>query len=152
MAAHTDNSVIINAPIDVVWDMTNELENWPNLFTEYSDVKVLERNDDKILFRITMHPDAQGNAWSWVSERVPDRSTYTVKSRRIELGWFQRMDLEWTYEPAEGGTKMRWIQDFTMKSDSPFNDEQMEANINKNTRVQMDVIKERIEQRTHASV
>ena len=62
------------------------------------------------------------------------------------------MDLEWTYEPAEGGTKMRWIQDFTMKADSPFNDEQMEANINNNTRVQMDVIKERIEQRTHASV
>jgi aromatase len=152
MAAHTDNTVTINAPIEVVWDLTNDLENWPNLFTEYSDVKILERDGNKILFRITMHPDAQGNAWSWVSERIPDPATHTVKSRRIEMGWFEKMDLAWSYEPVEGGTLMRWIQDFSMKADSPFNDEQMQANINKNTRVQMDVIKARIEQRTHASV
>ena len=154
MAAHTDNSIIINAPIGLVWDMTNDLENWPNLFTEYSDVKILERDGNKILFRITMHPDPQGNAWSWVSERVPDKSTYTVRSQRIELGWFKSMDINWSYEPVEGGggTKMRWIQDFSMKPDAPFNDAQMETNINNNTRIQMSVIKERIEEKARASV
>jgi aromatase len=152
MAAHTDNTVIINAPIELVWDVTNDLENWPNLFTEYSDVKILERDGNRIVFRITMHPDAQGNAWSWVSERVPDRATYTVKSKRIELGWFQYMNIEWYYEPVEAGTKMRWVQDFSMNPTAPFNDEQQEGNINKNTRIQMDVIKERIERRVGAAV
>ncbi|MCO8306936.1 polyketide cyclase, partial [Streptomyces sp. RKCA-744] len=35
MAGHTDNEVMIKAPFDLVWDMTNDLENWPQLFSEY---------------------------------------------------------------------------------------------------------------------
>jgi hypothetical protein len=29
MAGHTDNAVVIAAPMDLVWDMTNDVENWP---------------------------------------------------------------------------------------------------------------------------
>jgi aromatase len=152
MAGHTDNSVIINAPLDQVWDITNDIENWPNLFTEYAEAKILEREGNRILFRLTMHPDDKGNVWNWVSERIPDPQTHSVKSRRIETGWFEYMNLEWYYQPVEGGTQMRWVQDFTMKPDAPFNNEQMEANLNKNTRIQMDVIKEKIERQVGAAV
>jgi aromatase len=55
------------------------------------------------------------------------------------------MNIEWTFEPTNGGTRMRWVQDFAMKPDAPANDEQMEDYINKNTEIQMNVIKERIE-------
>ena len=27
------------------------------------------------------------------------------------------MNIEWYFEPADGGTKMRWVQDFSMKPD-----------------------------------
>ena len=151
MAAHTDNSVVINAPLDLVWEMTNDLENWPNLFTEYAKTEIVERTDpNTVLFRITMHPDAQGNAWSWISERTMDPATHTTKSRRIETGWFEYMNLAWAYEAVEGGTKMTWVQDFTMKPTAPFNDEQQAANINRNTKIQMAVIKERIEAKAQA--
>ena len=33
MAAHTDNEVMINAPLDEVWERMNDVENWPNLFS-----------------------------------------------------------------------------------------------------------------------
>ena len=146
MAGHTDNSIVINAPLDVVWRITNDLENWPNLFTEYAKTEVLEQVDDHTVnFRLTMHPDGQGNQWSWVSQRSWDEATHTTKSHRIETGWFEYMHINWYYEPADGGTTMRWVQDFTMKPDAPFKDEQMEANLNKNTKVQMQVIKERVE-------
>ena len=29
MAAHTDNFIIINAPLNQVWEMANDVENWP---------------------------------------------------------------------------------------------------------------------------
>jgi aromatase len=55
------------------------------------------------------------------------------------------MDIQWFFEPADGGTKMRWVQDFSMKPEAPANDEQAQEYINKNTLEQMGVIKERIE-------
>ena len=39
MAGHTDNSVVIDTPLDVVWERMNDLENWPNLFTEYASAR-----------------------------------------------------------------------------------------------------------------
>ena len=42
MAGHTDNSIVINAPLQLVWDMTNDVESWPWLFTEYDSVAILE--------------------------------------------------------------------------------------------------------------
>lgn len=150
MAGHTDNSIVIDAPLDFVWRVTNDLENWPNLFTEYAKTEILERKgDNTVIFRLTMHPDGQGNQWSWISERSWDEATHTTKSHRIETGWFEYMNLAWSYEPAEGGTRMRWVQDFAMKPNAPFNDEQMAANLNKNTKIQMDVIKERVEARAN---
>ena len=57
---HTDNSIVIDAPLDLVWQMTNDLGNWPNLFTEYASVDILENRDNSyFLFRLAMHPDAE---------------------------------------------------------------------------------------------
>jgi aromatase len=148
MAAHTDNFIVINAPLDRVWDITNDVENWTNLFTEYAEAQITERRGNTVVFRLTMHPDENGKVWSWVSERTTDPTTHTVKAHRIETGPFDYMNIEWYYEPVEGGTKMRWVQDFHMKPQAPMNDEQAEVYINENTRKQMAIIKERVEQGT----
>jgi aromatase len=148
MAARTDNSIVIVAPLELVWAVTNDIENWPNLFTEYAEVTILERKDNTILFRLIMHPDENGTKWSWVSERTADPATHTVKSHRVETGPFEYMNIEWYYEAVAGGTRMRWVQEFHMKPQAPVNDEQMEARINKNTQIQMSIIKEKIERQS----
>jgi len=147
MAGHTDNAVVIDKPIEEVWQRMNDLENWTNLFTEYSSVEILEREGNTVKFRLTTHPDPdyEGQVWSWVSERTMDPENYTTKSHRIETGPFEYMNIEWYFEPADGGTKMRWIQDFSMKESAPANDEQAEEYLNKNTAEQMKAIKERLE-------
>jgi aromatase len=145
MAGHTDNAVTINAPLDLVWEITNDVESWPGLFTEYAEATILERSDNTIRFRLTMHPDENNKVWSWVSERSADPATHTVKSHRVETGPFEYMRIEWYYLPVEGGTTMRWVQDFHMKPQAPLDDEAMTARLNKNTRIQMDIIKEKIE-------
>ncbi|MFC7969246.1 SRPBCC family protein [Streptomyces cinereoruber] len=146
MSGHTDNSITIDAPLDLVWNITNDLENWPSLFSEYASVEVLAREGDTTTFRLTMHPDESGKVWSWVSERTPDRERRTVTARRVETGPFAHMDIRWEYEQTPAGVHMRWVQDFAMKPDAPVDDDWMTANINRNSRTQMALIRDRIEQ------
>ena len=74
MAAHTDNSVVINAPRDFVWERMMDIESWPDLFSEYAKAEVLEQEGDTVQFRLTTHPDPEydGKVWSWTSERTAD--------------------------------------------------------------------------------
>jgi aromatase len=142
---HTDNSVVIDAPLDLVWQVTNDLEGWPDLFTEYASVDVLENRDDRYFrFRLAMHPDADGTVWSWVSERTLDPVEHRVRARRVEPGPFEFMDIEWTYAPVGSGTEMRWVQDFRMRPTAPVDTAAMTRRIDANSRVQMAVIAQKV--------
>ncbi|WP_405773854.1 SRPBCC family protein [Streptomyces sp. NBC_01538] len=146
MAGHTDNHIVIDAPFDVVWQMTNDVPNWPDLFSEYASAEVLERAGETVLFRLTMHPDEDGNVWSWVSRRTSDPETRSVRAERVETGPFDFMKIFWEYtEEPGGGVRMRWVQDFHMKPQAPATDEAMTEHLNRNTKVQMALIKEKVE-------
>src|SRR3954467_15085498 len=138
---HTDNSIAIEAPLDLVWQITNDLGNWPDLFTEYASVDILENRDDGyFLFRLAMHPDADGTVWSWVSERTLDPIAHRVKARRGEPGPFEFMKIDWTYRSVAGGTMMRWVQDFRMRPTAPVDTAAMTRRIDANSKIQMAVI------------
>ncbi|WP_380281579.1 SRPBCC family protein [Kitasatospora purpeofusca] len=147
MPGHTDNEIVIAAPLDLVWEITNDLENWPQLFSEYASVEVLEREGDRVRFRLTMHPDEDGKIWSWVSERTTDRSELAVSARRVEPGPFEFMDIRWEYAEVPAGTRMRWVQDFAMKPTAPVDDEGMVNHINRNSRIQLQLIREKVEKK-----
>jgi len=149
MAGHTENEITIAAPLDLVWDMTNDLENWPKLFSEYASVDVLDRDADTTRFRLTMHPDDNGKVWSWVSERTCDREQLTVRARRVEPGPFEYMNIRWEYAETPRGTRMHWTQDFSMRPDAPVDDAGMTEMINRNSKVQLALIRDRIEQAAH---
>ena len=146
MPGHTDNTIVIAAPLELTWKLTNDLERWPQLFSEYASVEVLERAGGKVTFRLTMHPDENGQVWSWVSEREADRDALTVRARRVETGPFEHMDIHWHYQEVQGGTSMRWVQDFSMKPTAPVDDAAMTEHINRNSRVQMELIRDKVEQ------
>ncbi|RZT82422.1 aromatase [Micromonospora violae] len=147
MAGHTDNAVVINAPFDLVWDLTNDVPNWPSLFSEYASTEVLSTSaDGAVVFRLTMHPDPAGRVWSWVSERVPDHGERVVRARRLETGAFKYMNLFWEYtEIPDGGVRMRWVQDFEMRPGGHADDEAMTAHLNRTTREQQARIREIVE-------
>ncbi|MDJ0380062.1 SRPBCC family protein [Streptomyces sp. G-G2] len=146
MAGHTDNEITVKAPVDLVWEMTNDLPNWPGLFSEYASIEILDQSGDTTKFRLAMHPDENGVVWSWVSERTVDRDGLTVRARRVETGPFAHMNIHWEYAPVPGGTRMRWVQDFAMKPDAPIDDAGMTERINHNSRVQMELIRDKIEE------
>ncbi|MEU3920283.1 SRPBCC family protein [Streptomyces sp. NPDC002659] len=147
MPGHTENEITVVAPLDLVWDMTNDIENWPGLFSEYASVEIMERKGSTTTFRLTMHPDDNGKVWSWVSERTTDRKKRKVTARRVETGPFEHMNIRWEYSEVPGGTRMHWTQDFAMKPDAPVDDDWMTDNINRNSKIQLELIRDKIEQR-----
>jgi aromatase len=145
MAAHTENEVLIDAPLELVWEMTNDIESWTTLFSEYSAATILDRQGETIVFRLALHPDETGKVWSWVSARTPDPATHTVRSQRVETGPFKYMWIFWEYLPTDDGVRMRWVQDFEMKPGLPVDDAGMRERLMRNTPVQMNLIKDKVE-------
>jgi aromatase len=145
MAGHTEQSIVIDAPFQLVWDITNDVANWVDLYTEYAKAEVLEHKDNTVTFRLTMYPDENGQVWSWVSQRTMDLAKREVHAHRVETGPFEYMNIFWSYSEENGSTKMTWIQDFHMKPTAPVDDAAMVERINTNSVIQMKIIKDKIE-------
>lgn len=141
----TDNTVVIDAPFELVWELTNDVANWTTLFTEYAASEVLERDGSSLTFRLTTVPDPDGSSWSWTSRRTLDRAARRTVSERIETGPFEYMTIVWDYTETEAGIALRWRQDFTVKAAAPFDDAAMKQRLDATTLVQQAVIKARIE-------
>jgi aromatase len=145
MTGHTEQSILIDAPFQLVWDITNVVANWASLFTEYAKAEVIETEGDTVTFRLTMHPDENGKVWSWISARTGDLARKEVNAHRVETGPFEYMKIHWSYREEAGGTRMTWVQDFHMKPTAPVDDAALVERINTNTPIQLGVIKQKIE-------
>ena len=146
--AQTDNAVVIEEPLDEVWERMNDLENWTNLFSEYASVEILEREGNTVKFRLTTHPDPEydGQVWSWVSERTIDPDNYTdevapdrdrpvrVHEHRVVLRGRGRR-----HDDALGSGLL------DEAGRRPRTTSRREEYLNKNTAEQMKAIKERLE-------
>jgi aromatase len=150
MSGHTDNEIVIDAPVDTVWAEANDLAQWPVLFAEeYERVEVLDDSGGRVTFRITTKAQEDGRQYSWVSERVPDPEHRRVVARRIETGPFLYMHIVHEYLPVGDGTRLRWVQDFEMRPGAPFTDQQMAARINHGSAQNLARHKEVIEAHWH---
>ena len=140
---HTRNSITINAPYELVFDISNRIERWTELFgDEYAKADVLERKGNEITFRLT---DEDGK--SWVSKRWLYKDQYfAFASRHDPMFPFVYMKIVWLYIPRPEGVEMVWIQDFEMDPKfTKFTAEQIEGFINEHSVHNMKIFKEVIE-------
>ncbi|MFA5144757.1 MAG: SRPBCC family protein [Candidatus Omnitrophota bacterium] len=153
---HTCNSIIINAPYDLVFDISNDIPRWTELFgSEYQKAEVVEKKDNKITFRLT---DEEGK--SWVSWRLLFKDKYFTYAQRQEpLFPFKYMKIVWLYTSKPAGmalakgcqttdfcpVEMAWIQHFEMDEKAKFTDQQVEGFINEGSRHNLKIFKEIIE-------
>lgn len=140
---HTCNSIIINAPYTKVFDISNDISRWTELFGgEYQKAEVIKREANKITFRLT---DDEGK--SWRSFRLLFKENYFAYAEREEPKFpFKYMKIIWLYTPKpEEGIEMTWIQHFEMDQNAKFNDEQVEGFINTHSKDNLKIFKEVIE-------
>jgi aromatase len=147
LTGYTHNTIVILKDFDTVFDLTNDIELWPQLFTEYKEAKVLERDGNKVTFQLTTFPEENHPSRTWVSTRIIDKPGKKAEAQRIEQAFpFKMMKIYWTYEelPQNVGTVMTWVQKFE-PAEGAWAVEKIESFLNRNTRVQMQAIKEAVE-------
>jgi aromatase len=145
---HTCNSIVINAPYDLVFDISNQIERWTELFgDEYVKAEVLSRNGNRIEFRLT---DKDGN--SWTSFRLLYKEHNFAYAQKNEPTFpFKYMKIIWLYTPMEGGIKMTWIQDFEMDPQfKKFTEDQIVGFVNEHSLHNMQIFKSVIEKEAKA--
>ncbi len=145
---HTCNSIIINAPYDLVFDISNDITRWTELFGgEYQKAEVVKKEANKITFRLT---DDEGKSWqSW---RLLFKDKYFAYAEREEPKFpFKYMKIIWLYTLKPSGIELVWIQHFEMDEKAKFNDEQVEGFINKHSKENLEIFKEIIEREANVS-
>ncbi len=159
---HTCNAIIINAPYEKVFDISNDIERWTELFGgEYKEAKILKREGNKLTFRLT---DDEGN--SWQSFRLLFKENYFAYAQKLPPEFpFKFMKIIWLYTPRPAGValpkggqttgfcpvEMAWIQHFEMDDKAKFNDTQVEGFINKHSQENLKIFKEIIEKEAAGS-
>ena len=139
---HTYNSIVINAPYDKIFDISNDIPRWTELFGgEYKKAEVVKKEGNKITFRLT---DDEGKSWqSW---RLLFKENYFAYAEREEPKFpFKYMTIIWLYTPKPEGTELTWIQHFEMDAKAKFNDQQVEGFINTHSKDNLKIFKEVIE-------
>ena len=139
--AHTVNSVVINAPYEKIFEMSNDIARWIEFFNEYTESEVLESTGNKLVFKLTHQ---NGNTWKYYRLLFKD-DKFTYASRVEPMFPFEYMKIIWLYREVEGGIEMTWIQDFKMDAKAKFNDNQVEEIINKHSVTNLKRFKEIIE-------
>lgn len=139
---HTCNSIIIKAPYHVVFEKSNDIPRWTELFGgEYKNAQILEKEGNKITFRLT---DNEGK--SWESFRLLFEADHFAYAERQDPKFpFEYMKIIWLYTPKPEGIEMTWIQHFHMDAKARFTDEQVEGFINKHSQDNLKIFKEIIE-------
>jgi len=99
----TRNTIDVAAPAESVYALASATERWPEILPHYRYVRVLgERGGARTV--------AMG-AWqdcfpiAWVAEQTNDPAAPHIAFRHIR-GWTRGMDVEWTFEPHAGGTRV----------------------------------------------
>lgn len=145
---HTRNSILINAPYDITFDVSNDIARWTELFgDEYVSAEVLSKEGNEITFRLT-----DDERKSWVSKRwLHKEQNYAFASRHDPMFPFTYMKIIWIYIPREEGTEMVWMQDFEMDPGfTKFTDKQIEGFINEHSVHNMGIFKKVIEEEAKA--
>ncbi|HYZ17833.1 MAG TPA: SRPBCC family protein [Candidatus Acidoferrum sp.] len=99
----TRNTIEIAAPSRVVYELAAATERWPKILPHYRYVRVL--SEEGATRTVAM------GAWrdifpiSWVARQTNDAGRPHIAFRHIR-GWTRGMDVEWIFEPSDGGTRV----------------------------------------------
>lgn len=110
-AMETLDEGIVRAPVEDVFAVVRDVENWPRLLPHYRYVRFRSRSSDGggIVEMSANRPFGAANwpTW-WLSEMSVDHAKPAVRFRHIG-GVTKDMDVEWSLLSVEGGTHVRLI-------------------------------------------
>lgn len=148
---YTTNSIVIKKDIKELFLIINNIKNWPTLHN-YQKAEVLEIKkvaEKRLLFKFKIigdEKDSDGNYEEWISERIIDMNTFSARGVRLEPMFpFKHWILDVLLKEENEGTRMTWIQDFSMDPKTGHTDEEIEGYINEGSKDELNHFKKLIE-------
>jgi ribosome-associated toxin RatA of RatAB toxin-antitoxin module len=97
---HRVNSIIMQAPKTMIFEIAANLELWPKILPHYRYIRFLERGHDRNL--VIMAATRSGIPISWTSEQIIDRNNYEIHFHHLKA-WTKGMRVVWTFSESESG-------------------------------------------------
>ena len=104
MSVRTENSIVIKAPLDKVFQATSDLLLWPKVLPHYRWIHVIEESDDGLIVKMAARRGCLPIQWT---------SRFQVDSNAPELRFehlkaFTRgMKVRWTYSATPDGVLVK---------------------------------------------
>lgn len=95
---HTEHTVTVAAPRDMVWQLLVDVENYPNLFTATKSAEIIETGDSYELVKLEV--DVSGKLQAWTSRRDIDPVHGVIAYRQLQTAPIvEHMGGEWRVFP-----------------------------------------------------
>jgi uncharacterized membrane protein len=109
---HTENSIVIRAPLEKVFQTTANLLLWPRILPHYRWIRVLDSTNEGLLVRMAARwgwPRLRGRGWipiQWTSRFQVDRAARELHFHHLKA-FTRGMKVTWTYTPTPDGVQVR---------------------------------------------
>lgn len=98
------NSMQMFAPAQTIYRLAAATERWPEILPHYRSVRVLEQRGSSRV--VEMAAWRSGIPIRWTAQQTNDPERPHIAFHHT-AGWTRGMDVEWTFESADGGTLVR---------------------------------------------
>ena len=135
-------SIIVDAPIDFTFELSNRIDLWPEMMAEYSEAEIIKREGRMLWFRLRHQT---GNAWtSW---RMLNPPHFACAERFEPKAPFKYMHLVWTYAAVGARqTEMTWDMCFELPDEQKHQEDEWSAKMLEHTAGNQERMKVYIEQ------
>ena len=111
---HTHNETLAQAPLEPCFRAASEVERWPEILPHYREVRFTRRDGPgrgRVYMSAFRHFGPLPWPTWWESEMVADPEAGEIRYRHVD-GITRGMDVLWTLEEVEGGTRIVILHDW----------------------------------------
>ncbi|MFJ4185074.1 aromatase/cyclase [Kitasatospora sp. NPDC089509] len=134
----TKHSIVVNAPVDTVYGLIADVEQWPTVFPPTMHSEVVERGEGTE--RIRLWALANGEVKTWTSRRTLDPVGRSVRFRQeVSQPPVRSMGGAWELSPqSDRRTLVVLLHDFQALGDDPEGVRVIERAVDHNSRVELE--------------
>lgn len=116
---HAENSILMNAPVERIFDVAADLSRWPEILPHYRWIKYLEQAPGRnvVIMAAWRNLPWLGSAKipiHWTSEQVIDKERREIRFHHLKA-FTKSMRVVWTFTPTQDGVMVRIVHELNSK-------------------------------------
>jgi ribosome-associated toxin RatA of RatAB toxin-antitoxin module len=109
---HQTNAIVMQAPLEKIFETAANLERWPTFLPHYRYIRYLERGPARNIVKMAAR---RGRIpVSWISEQTVDHQNLQVRFLHLKA-WTKGMRVVWHFKPLETGVEVRIVHDLSFR-------------------------------------